>query len=53
MSPHDLQWGCFIPMVCFVIHRSMVALKYATMSDCEYNKYLTASWSDSVTNTNY
>lgn len=47
-AANELQASCFIPLVCFFIHRSMVALKYATMSPCEYEKYICATVEDNT-----
>ena len=40
LSPDDLSHGVYVPISYFLVHRFMVALKYATMSDEEYARIL-------------
>jgi len=39
--PFDLEGGIVIPVLLYVVHRSMLALKYATFSVSEYDRYQT------------
>lgn len=38
MSPDDLSHGVYVPLAYFVLHRLMIALKYASMSQEEYER---------------
>ena len=44
MSPVDLQGGIYVPICLYLIHRSMIALKYATLSPSEYRCYQTCPY---------
>lgn len=40
LSPDDLSYGVYIPISLFLCQRLMIALKYATMTDEEYERIL-------------
>lgn len=40
LSPDDLSYGIYSPLVYFLLHRLMIALKYASMTQEEYERAL-------------
>ena len=42
-SDHDLGGGIYLPLTCFLLHRGMISLKYASMSKSEYSKNMNCS----------